>query len=255
MFFFFFFKISTITSQGWIFPPFFLSRTFVFQGHVIKERSVQRHIWILFWMLDYRILSLIQSLGTKFQHRKKGRNLAIMQKPIWLIFDDAWTQKLKYFNHGPPQCSDWCSPSKSVWEGTSSISEAKDSDSTEITSKVRAQNLGNITAVNSLGTMVHGAPCVFATRSPSQHWNWSPNLQPWSWKLTPYWVAWCQAGFCHYVRAVEIYFTCPWFIYDAPDTKPWNCQTCRWAHAIFWSLSQFSGHKMDQVRIWWQNSC
>ena len=59
----------------------------------------------------------------------------------------------------------------SSWEGTSSISEAKDSDSTEITSKVRAQNLGNITAVNSLGTMVHGAPCVFAMRSPSQHWN------------------------------------------------------------------------------------
>ena len=98
------------------------------------------------------------------------------------------------------------------------------------------ENCDTLPVIDSHGTMIHGAPwCVFAARSHSQHWNWSPNLQPWSWKLTPYWVAWCQGGFCHYVSALEIYHISMIHII-APGNKPWNCQSanCRWAHANFW---------------------
>ena len=196
--FHFFFKTQPprlIPVKGGFFRLFSVQK-FVFQGHMIKKRGAWRRIWIPFWMLDYRILSLTQSLGTKKMAppQKRGdETWGTKRLEVSDLMDNWWWQKiLEILKESWPFHSHLIDVTMLV---VSSAPRTVTPQKSHRRSGVENWFSTLREVIDSHGTMIHGAPwCVFAARSHSQHWNWSPNLQPWSWKLTAYWVAWCSRG-------------------------------------------------------------
>lgn len=158
--FHFFFKTQPprlIPVKGGFFRLFSVQK-FVFQGHMIKKRGAWRRIWIPFWMLDYRILSLTQSLGTKKMAppQKRGdetwgtKRLEVSDLIDWLMMakNIGSIERIMAVS----QSSDWC-------YHVGCLFSAKDSDSTEIPSKVRGGELIRVAAASNRFTWHHDSWC------------------------------------------------------------------------------------------------